>query len=244
MNRETRTVSFDLCMGAIGKSGRVLHAFTEFYLTFYAIDPTFLFEHFSVFGCISAAVYCVDESVEQELLPKKGAGIDDLENLLTKRIEIDGHIAGLLRDAREYCAFEQASRAGGAEYDLQEVLRVSEIRSVDFRLMHHALLQIAKIPYDEEVFEWFRAFEVLMEIEDDLSSIQEDERRGGYNYYCFARKVAGKNVGGVVESVRVGLEERVKAIGNSLRHRGFTRCASVMERYRQIVPRRPVPIKE
>jgi hypothetical protein len=243
MNRETNAVSFDLCMGAIGKSGRVLYAFTEFYLYFYGIEPSFLFKHFSVFGCISAAVYCVDESVEQELSSKRGVAVDDLEELLAKRIEVDEHVSSLLRDARDYCAFEQAARSGRAIYDLQEVLRISQIRSVDFRLMHHALLQIADIPYDEEVFEWFRAFEVLMEIEDDLSSVKEDERKGGYNYYCFAKKVTGANVRHVVESVRMDLEYQLKAVGISLHHRGLTRCAHVIERYRQIVPRLRIPVE-
>src|SRR2546421_6688414 len=150
MNCETATVGFDLCMGAVGKSGRVLYAFTEFYLYFYEIEPAFLFEHFSVFGCISSAVYCVDESVEQELSPKRGVGVDDLEELLAQRIEVNEYVLSLLRDARDYCAFEQAARARRTVYDLREVLRISEIRSVDFRLMHHALLQIAEIPYDEE----------------------------------------------------------------------------------------------
>jgi hypothetical protein len=243
MNCETTAVSFDLCMGAIGKSGRVLYAFTEFYLYFYGIEAAFLFNHFSIFGCISAAIYCVDESVEQGLSPRRGVGVDDLEELLAKRIEVDDHVLSLLRDAQDYCAFEQAARTGRAVFDLQVVLRISKIRSVDFRLMHHALLQIAEIPYDTEVFQWFRAFEVLMEIEDDLSSIKEDERKGGYNYYCFARKVAGRNVGHIVETVRMDLEQQLKAIGASLHHRGFIRCADVIERYRRIVPRRPVPVE-
>ena len=241
MNNATTTVSFDLCMGAVGKSGRVLYAFTEFYLYFYGFEPAFLFEHFSVFGCISAAVYCVDESVEQEQSPKRGVGVHDLEDLVAKRIEPNEHVSRLLRHAREYCAFEEAARAGRAMYDLAKVLRITQIRSVDFRLMHHALLQIAGIPYDDEVFEWFRAFEMLMEIEDDLSSIEEDERKGGYNYYCFARKVAGANVGHVVESVRTGLEEQLQRSGTALRQRGLKRCADVIERYRRIVPRRRVP---
>jgi hypothetical protein len=244
MNSDSTTVDFDLCMGAVGKAGRVLYAFTEFYLYFYGIDPKFLFENFSVFGCISAAVYCVDESVEQECSIKRGVDVDHLEQLLEKRIDINGqHVSSLLRDARDYCGFERAARAGQA-YDLDEVLRISEIRSVDFRLMHHALLQIASIPYDDEVFEWFRSFEVLMEIEDDLSSVEEDAKKGGYNYYCFARNVAGTDAGRVLESLRESLGQQLNTLGASLRYRGFTRCAQVLERYRRIVPRRCVPVEE
>lgn len=244
MNSDSTTVDFDLCMGAVGKAGRVLYAFTEFYLYFYGIDPKFLFENFSVFGCISAAVYCVDESVEQEDSVKKGVGVDHLEQLLATRVDVNEHMSSLLRDARDYCAFERAARAGQAVYDLDEVLRISEIRSVDFRLMHHALLQIASIPYDEDVFEWFRSFEVLMEIEDDLSSVKEDAEKGGYNYYCFARNVAGTDAGRVLESLRARLERQLKTLGASLRYRGHTRCAEVIERYRQIVPRRSVPVEQ
>jgi hypothetical protein len=213
-------------------------------LHFYGIEPSFLFKHFSVFGCISSAVYCVDESIEQECSVRRGVGVDDLERLLAKRIVVDNHVSNLLRDARDYCAFEQASRTERAVFDLAEVLRISEIRSVDFRLMHHALLQIASIPHDEEVFEWFRAFEVLMEIEDDLSSVEEDERKGGYNYYCFVRKVAGANAGHVVESLRTSLEQQLMTIGTSLWNRGFIRCRQVIKRYRLIVPRHRIPIEE
>lgn len=241
MNREATAVSFELCMDATAKSGRVLYAFTEFYLYFYELDPVFLFKHFSTFGCISVAVYCVDESVERELSAKRAAGIPDLERLLAKRVEPNAYISKLLCDAREYYAFEQSARAGQEAYDLPEVLRISEIRSFDFRLMHHALLQIAGIPYDKEVFDWFKAFETLMEIEDDLPTIKEDEQKGSYNYYCFAKKVVGANVGNIVEAVRVELEQRLTNIGASLHRRGFMRCEHVIERYRRIVPRHPVP---
>jgi len=228
-------------MGAVGKSGRVLYAFTEFYLHFYEIEPAFLFLNFPVFGCISAAIYCVDESVEQKLPPRRGVSVDDLEKLLRNRIKVNEHISRLLCDARDYCAFEQAARAGREVHDLREVLRISEIRSVDFRLMHHALLQLRSIPYDEEVFEWFKSFEVLMEIEDDLPTVKEDERKGGYNYYCWARKIVGEDVGPVVEGVRTGLEKKLQDIGASLFVRGFTRCSSVVEKYRGIVPRPQIP---
>lgn len=243
MNREATAVSFQLCMDAIGKSGRVLYAFTEFYLYFYELKSTFLFEHFSTFGCISAAVYCIDESVERNLLAKQAARIPDLEELLVRRVEINPHVQKLLRNAREYYAFEQSAMVGQGLYDLKEILRISEIRSFDFRLMHHALLQLADIPYDKEVFDWFRAFEMLMEIEDDLPTIKEDEETGSYNYYCFARKVAGADVSNIVEAIRIELEQRLKDIGASLYRRGFMRCDHVIEKYRKIVPRRPVPVE-
>jgi hypothetical protein len=239
-----KTVDFDLCMGAVGKAGRVLYAFTEFYLYFYDIKPNFLFEHFSIFGCISATIYCIDESVEQAGLRKKGVSVDQLEQLLEGKMECNEHVRSLLCDARDYCTFEQAARTGQASYDLESVLHISEIRSVDFRLMHHALLEIACIPYEREVFEWFRAFEILMEVEDDLSSISDDGRQGGYNYYCFARKVAGSKAAHLVESLRTELERDLIAIGNSLRTRGYTRCEQVFARYREIVPRICIPFKE
>jgi hypothetical protein len=234
------SVDFELCMKACGKSGRVLYAFSEFYLYFYGIAPTVLFEYFPVFGCISVAVYCVDESLEQEPGRTKGIDVKDLEQLVAKRIDVNHHINDLFRDAREYCSFEQVARAGRAEYAVEAVQRISEIRSVDFRLMHHALLQILRIAYDEEVFEWFRAFEVLMEIEDDLASVEEDELSGGYNYYCFTRN-AGAEVGTRFETFRRSLENRLTTVGLQLSSRGYPRCAEVVERYRRLVPRRGVP---
>jgi hypothetical protein len=244
MSPETSTVNFDLCMKAVDKSGRVLYAFTEFYLYFYGIGPEFLFENFGAFGCLSIAVYCVDESVEQEGKVKKGIILDHLEELVSKTMSVNDHVSGLLRDAREYCSFERAARAGEAVYDLDDVLRISKIRSVDFRLMHHALIQIRTIPYDEEVFEWFSAFEMLMEIEDDLASVKEDGLSGGYNYYCFARNVAGTNAAAGFEALRSSLESRLLTIGSSLASRGYPRCLQVVERYRKIVPRREIPIEQ
>jgi hypothetical protein len=108
--------------------------------------------------------------------------------------------------------------------------------------MHHALVQIEQVRFEREVFEWFRAFEMLMEIEDDLASIDVDERDGGYNYYCFVRRLVGAGaVATILESVRLELEAQLARRGEILRQSGFTTCGAVIQRYRDIVPRPVVP---
>lgn len=233
--------TLDLLMGAVGKSGRVLWAFSEFYLRFYGIEPAFIFQHFPVFGCISVAIYCVDESLEAGDAKRGGIGVDELAHALHKRIKFNDHIVVLLEEAREYCACEDAARRDHGMSDLKDILRVTQIRSVDFRLMHHALLQIKGIPHDEDVFGWFRAFEMLMEIEDDLSSVEEDEQKGGYNYFCFVRRLVGaQNAAMLVERQRADLEAELAGRGTALSDRGIGSWRAVLDRYREIVPWRPV----
>jgi hypothetical protein len=229
-------------MGAVGKSGRVLYAFNEFYLSFYGIEPTFLFQNFEVFGCISAAVYCVDESVEQRSSVRQAVQVNALERLVAERMSIDNHVAALLKDAKEYWAFESNMGTELLTCDLAKALRITQIRSFDFRLMHHALLQITGITYDEQVFEWFRAFEMLMEIEDDLPTLKEDEQRGGYNFYGLARRIVGVDARQVVEQTRKDLEEQLDRDGVVLRQRGYSNCSEVISKYRRIVPKPPIPV--
>ena len=215
-------------MKAVAKSGRVLHAFSEFYLPFYGLETAFLFKHFDVFGCISAAVYCIDESIEADCLDARSPRVSDLQRLLSHRMYVDDRVLVLLEQAREYCAFEVTARSGAVVMDMPQILRATEIRSVDFRLMHHALLQRARITYDEDVFEWFRSFEMLMEIEDDLSSVDEDEQKGTYNYYCFVRRLVPASVNSLVESAVTNLEQRLNEQASALRESGRARCEDVV----------------
>lgn len=251
LQQTTTMTSFDAVLNVdtyltgIAKSGRVLYAFTEFYCYFHRLAPAFVFEHFAVFGCISAAVYSIDESVEREASARHALRVDDLARLVAERIDVDQFVSALLADAREYWTFEADVKGARTTYDLAHALRITEIRSFDFRMMHHALLQKAGVPYDQDVFDWFRLFEMLMEIEDDLSSIQQDEEQGGYNYYCFVRRLVGRDRADiVVEAVRADLEAQIIRRGALLWERGYLRCAAVFERYRAIVARRPIGVHD
>jgi hypothetical protein len=163
-----------------------------------------------------------------------------LAGVVAARLLVDQSVTELLADACDYWSFESRARQPGATYEMADVLRMIRIRSFDFRIMHHALLQRAGLAFDQDVFAWFRSFEMLMEIEDDLTSIQSDEERRSYNYYCFVRRLVGRaGADAAVETARADLEGQLARQSALLWERGFLRCAAVFERYRAIVPRRP-----
>lgn len=229
----SRLVDLDLCMRAVGKSGRVLFAFEQFYLRFYGLTSEVMLRNFSVFGCISTMIYCLDNSLEEK--SSNGTTMNDLERLVSARMIIDTQVEAILAEAAEYCVLESA-KLDGRRMTLPEVHRLTDIRSVDFRLMHLALLQIAKIPAKPEIMAWFRRFEKLMEIEDDLQSIKQDRRVGGYNFFlCLSELLGVAGASRLTEETRSSLENGLHSGPFSASE--FPASKAVFTAYRNIVPR-------
>jgi len=226
---------------AIRKSGRVLYAFSSFYLPLYGLEIDFMFGRYDVFGYLSAVIYEIDEHVEAGSSPQSASGqLDKLAASLADKILIDTQVASLFEDAKEYYRFEHEVLRGH-RYDLSDVMATAERRSFDFRLMHRALAQLTPGRYDEQLFAWLRKFEIRMEVEDDILSFDEDMRRGTFNAACLAVKVAGDSANQVVEEYRQVLERGIEAGLSELGAIQQERCRLVLSRYRGIVPRPETP---
>ena len=225
---------------AIAKSGRVLGAFAHFYFPFYGRNPGDLFWQFDPFAWISSFVYDVDEEIERGRPPEDVLGrLDDLAAYLRARIALDPPVIRLFDDARRYYRFEYDVTRQGADYSLDDLAQITGVRSFDFRLMHRLLAQWSRGGYREVLFDWFRALEMLMEIEDDMVSVEEDRRRGTFNVVCLAIRRASDAGAAFVERLRRHVEDDLLLRRERLSNDERDLCARTLETYRGIV-RRPV----
>jgi len=235
---ESQGQTVSVSLHSVRKSGRVLYALSQFYLPFYNCDlRTLLFDHYEVFGCLSAGIYDVDEMIEG------GVTKDDafqrlamLFDYLNAQLECDDFIRDRFEDARRYYAFEEQLLRGTAVYTFDDLANISAIRSFDFRIMHRALTQLIGIEPDARTFSWFRWFEMLMEVEDDLLSATEDRNRGTYNILSLATRLSLEDGIRFVEEFRHQIERNLHAFSLSFSHE-TEKASSILVRYRMIVPR-------
>jgi hypothetical protein len=234
---------FSVSLRSLRKSGRVLYAFSQFYLPFYNCDlRILLFDHWDVFGCLSAGVYEVDEMIEA------GVPTADVFRALTKlrhylegRVECDEYIRKRFDDARRYYSFEASLLQGTEPYSFDKLIAITEIRSFDFRILHRALTRLTGRAYDLRVFQWFQWFEMLMEIEDDLLSSSEDMDRGTYNIFCLAARLSGDSATTLVADLRRRIEWHLEECSRDFHETQRAACSSIYATYRKIVPRLEVP---
>lgn len=222
---------------AVAKSGRVLYAFSHFYLPFYGRAPADVFWMYDPIAWISAFIYDVDEDVESGADAGPGVTrLDELRGYLAERLRVDAPIERLFDDARRYYRFEQRIRCRDVEYTLDELEAIARARSFDFRVMHRALSQRQLDGYREELFDWFLSFELLMEIEDDAASIRVDADRNTFNILWLAERHSGP--GGVehVAGLRAQCEReaRERLSGFSAGDRAV--AERVLAAYRAVVP--------
>lgn len=236
---------FSVSLRSIRKSGRILYALSQFYLPFHNCDlRVLLFDHFDVFGCISAGVYEVDEMIEA------GASIGEafqklakLQEYLGERVACDEYMLARFEDARRYYSFEEGLLRGTVSFSFDYITAITEIRSFDFRIMHRALLQLAGRTCDDHVFSWFRWFEMLMELEDDLLSATEDMDRGTYNAFCLAVRLSPEAAPTLIEDFRATIERSLESCLRDLPEPQRDAGRSVLATYRNIVPRPVIPMR-
>jgi hypothetical protein len=235
--------SFAVSLHSIRKSGRVLYAFTQFYLPFYNCDLKFLlFEHYDVFGCLSAAIYEIDEMIEAGVPPEDALrGLDQILDYLKSHIDCDDYIQKRIEDANRYYNFEASLLSGIAKYGFADLVSLTKIRSFDFRLMHRALAKLSGHPYHSRTFLWFSWFEMLMELEDDLLSASEDMDRGTYNVYCLATHVSSEAAPVFIEVFRCHIERNLENCSRAFSEQQMIICKQTLSAYRQIVPRPSIP---
>lgn len=222
---------------AIGKSGRVLYAFSHFYFPLYGLAPSDLFWHYDPFAWISATIYDIDDSVEAGLNPESAG--HRLQLLLTQIQRLAGDdisFTNLIKNAKEYYRFEYDVIKGSREYTIENVSEVARLRSFDFRIMHRLLAKKIEGTYREDLFRWFSAFELLMEVEDDASSVDSDARALSFNTLTLADQLEPGL--GVSFATRLRCESLVAMCRHrlelNLEEQGLVDEA--FRKYRQIVP--------
>jgi len=225
---------------AVAKSGRVLCAFAYFYLPFYGYHPRDVFWQFDPFAWISCFIYDIDEEIEQGRSPEEALDrLDDLSAYLRARMVLDASVVSLLDDARRYYRFEHGVLRRGKAYSLDDLAEMTRNRSFDLRLMHRVLAQKSRRGYREELFDWFRALEMLMEIEDDIASVEEDAKRRTFNIAYLAVQNSPDGGAAFVERLRRWVEDELVVRENLLAEDERRLCVRTLETYRGIV-RRPL----
>ncbi|ELP52816.1 hypothetical protein O53_4544 [Microcystis aeruginosa TAIHU98] len=75
---------------------------------------------------------------------------------------------------------------------LEDVIRASELRSSDLRIIHTILVQMSGKSYRAEIFEILSPTEILSEFQDDFCSYKRDVAAGNYNTYWMFQKLYGE----------------------------------------------------
>ncbi len=228
-----------ITLRSVRKSGRVLFAFTEFYLPFSFQSTDFFFSHFDLLAGISMLVYEEDGRVEESTHAREPgeSHVPKLRSFLKENLTMDSAVEQLLLDAENYYDFEVSIKEA-LPNRIEDLLPIVDRRSFDFRIMHRALFQKRTQPYDEILFSWFRCFETLMEIEDDFSSITGDELNETFNIVWLARRIDPGKADHFVDSQVRCLTQRIVDDANRLRDHQAAIAHRVFDRYRQIVPAR------
>jgi hypothetical protein len=227
---------------AVAKSAPVLYHLRHLYLPFYGKDGRFLVRHYGVFGWLAAFIYDADEQIEDgDAVPEALARLDELAAYLARFVPLEPPILALFEDARRYYRFErEATRQGGA-YSLDDLVRMTRIRSFDFRLLHRALAHLAGGPCREELFAWFEPFEMMIEVEDDLCSLEEDFHRETFNAACLAERCAPGQGLAFVARLRRDLEAELDRRAEALTEPDRRQAAAALAFYREVSVRPEIP---
>lgn len=237
----TESEGLNVSARSISKSGRVLYAFSQFYIPFYRLNIRSLFDHYDIFGCVSAGVYEVDETIEAGHPNEQAwAKLSVLEDYIRQRLRPDSQVLQLFRDAREYYVFESRLRRA-FDFSFEDLVAMTAKRSFDFRLMHRALAQLCVGHQDEAVFSWFQFFEILMEVEDDLVSAELDSAKKTFNILSLARCIAADEASRLVSKYRASAEDKLSSFLPLLSPVQQEAARLVLASYRSIVPRIEVP---
>jgi hypothetical protein len=224
---------------AVAKSGRALCAFAHFYLPFYGFQPEDIFWRFDPFAWIASVVYDIDGQIEVGLPPEDVLWrLDDLAAYVSARATLDGSIVELFEHARRYYRFEHFAAQHHARYSFDDLVQIVSIRSFDFRIMHRVLAQQSTVGYRAPLFKWFRAFEMLMEIEDDMASVDEDRERRTFNVLCLATRCDPSAATRFVGKLRSEIEDDLRIGKEFLANEERELCVRTLEAYRKFVPRR------
>ena len=225
---------------AIAKSGRVLKAFSLLYLPFHGLEPADLFEFYGPIAFVSASVYQADELNEDQR--QEIPSLNGLREFLRRSGFLDRRISNHLKDGEKYLNYERSCRASGP-VSVQNVIDAMAWRSADFRILHCLLYKFLSKTYEGDVFSAFAAFEMMMEVDDDIASYSHDRRANTFNFVgaLFSLRT---DVNAFLETFRASLRVSLVEGKKSLAPQAARRFQNMLQTYAKLVPRVELPALE
>jgi len=228
-----------ISLKALEKSGRVLKAFSLIYLPFHGLPLEELFEYYGTFAFVSASIYQVDELNERGE-EKSTPPLDEIRTFLLRRGLLDDSTAEHLNEGELYLAFERRLRRESPQ-DLEEIVTAMKRSSSDFRLLHCLLHRFLEKPYCASVFDAFASLEMLMEMDDDISSYEEDVAGNTFNFLRGLKLLRLSNVRETAESLRSRVICQIEEFSSTLPQPISARYSASVETYLRLVPTPSVP---
>ncbi len=162
----------------------------DYYFPLYDLTSKDFFTCYPVMSYFSALVYEADEKIEASQkgnsknssvecwLPVKNVAEDLFKHIgiLTPEIEQE------LNLATEYVLLEDRMVCE-KKINHADLRRAMELRSFDLRVLHRAFLLMLGRTIEKKILDAVYAFEVLVEIEDDLDQYHEDVQENKFNTY-------------------------------------------------------------
>lgn len=201
----TQSVSqtlYGLSYHSISKSTTMLKIIFKLYGSIYNISVDDCFEKcYPLLVFIESLIYEADNEIENNqtsnspLTQLSISPWDERKTIiqsLLKELNLEHPtILNQLEKLEEYFKLE-SQLVTSETITYEDVVRASELRSSDLRILHCTLIQILGKSYRPEVFELMLPREVLIEFADDCYSYQEDVAAGNYNTYWIFEKMYGE----------------------------------------------------
>jgi hypothetical protein len=174
----------------LSKSSKVMRSILKLYFPIYNLPLDDCFGYYPLLGFIEALVYQTDVEVEAAQANNSSVGQFSVWN---RKKEI---IQSLLKELNlEHPTIQDALERMGEFFELEsqvmaadtithaDIIRVSELRSADIRILHCTLIQMLGKPHRPEIFDLLLPKEVVGEFMDDIISYKSDVESGHYNTY-------------------------------------------------------------
>lgn len=219
---------------AIEKSGRVLKAISLLYLPFHGLKPSELFDFYGPIAFVSSAIYQSDELNERDKIITIPV-LETIREYLTGRGFLDERILRYLQDGERYLAYERHFRRT-ASLNPEEIFSIMRWRSFDFRILHCLLHRFIGKPYAPEVFNVYEAFEILMEIDDDIGSYEDDLNVGTFNFLCALSLIPSIDAKMTGEAFRCNVVRQIEESRRSLPSTESEKILEILNSYSNIVP--------
>ena len=208
---------------SISKGASTLKAILKLYGVFYDISDDDIFKVCPLLIFIESLVYEADTEIEDN--QNNSSALAQLSRWNSKQTIIQSLLRELnlehptivtqLEKVGEYVKLEN-KLVTSEKITYEDVVRASELRTGDFRVLHCTLIQMLGKPYRPEVFELMLPREVLLEFADDLDSYKEDVAVGNYNTYWMFEKLYGEEAHQYlqveIERYRNLFEEKLKQL--------------------------------
>ena len=206
---------------SIYKGAPVIKAIFKLYCPIYGITDDEFFKCYPLLAFIESLVYETDTEIDlnqNNSLPfSQGSPWDSrkaiIQSLLKELNLEEPAILNELDNLGEYFKLED-QLVTSEKITSEDVVRASELRSGDYRILHSTLIHQLGKPYRPEVFELMLPREVLIEFNADFYSYNEDVAAGTYNTYWMFEKLYGEEahryLQAEIERYRNLFEERLK----------------------------------